>query len=113
MLSLLAQKIPRIFIVLDALDECSEENGMRQTFLEEIQCLSSNVQILITSRHSMFYQDEPYDEQVLNIVAQDEDIRNFLRKQIRREPRLVRHVRANQDLEDLILKNITEKANGV
>jgi hypothetical protein len=44
------QRFSRIFIVVDALDECSEDDGVRDLFLAQLRYLLPNIRLLVTSR---------------------------------------------------------------
>jgi len=44
------QRFSRVFIVVDALDECSENDGVRDSFLAQLRYLLPNIRLLVTSR---------------------------------------------------------------
>lgn len=54
MLFAVARKLETVFIVADALDECSNEGNLREEFLELVKNMctqsSSNIHLLVTSR---------------------------------------------------------------
>jgi hypothetical protein len=54
LLDLAIESFPTTYIIIDALDECSNESGVREEFihaLKTIQDRSKNLKLLITSRH--------------------------------------------------------------
>jgi hypothetical protein len=78
------RRFPKVFIVIDALDECPESNGTRASFLAEIRKLQPNIHLLVTSRH------------ILTM-----------------ESRLARNVKQDPDLQEAIKDVITENTKGM
>lgn len=80
------QDYSRILIVVDALDECTEENRTRarfiqslQAFLSEVPSTKGKVQVAITSR----LKATPFKQaQVVGIQATKGDLKKFIRKSI-------------------------------
>jgi hypothetical protein len=103
----------RVFIVIDALDECSENDGIREGFLGEVRKLLPNICLLVTSRPIANLEHEFENATHLEIHASDEDIKRYLEAQIERQPQLARHIKADPTLRDAILNNIIKKANGM
>ena len=103
----------RVFIVIDALDECSEKDGIRESFLGEVRKLLPNICLLVTSRPIANIEHEFENATRRDIHASDEDIKRYLEAQIERQPQLVRHIKADPNLRDAILNNIIQKANGM
>lgn len=101
------------FIVVDALDECSEINGTRSRFLAEIRKLPSNVRLLITSRYISAIESEFERTTCVEIRASDEDVARYIQGRIQREPRLARHIRADPGLQKTIIDNIVQRAKGM
>ena len=103
----------KIFIVIDALDECPESNGTRMSFLMEIRKLQPNIHLLVTSRYIPSIEREFEKAERVEIRASNEDIRRYLGGRIERGHRLVRHVRADPALHKTIINTIVEKAKGM
>ena len=112
------QDYSKILIVVDALDECTEENKTRasfiqslQTFLFEVPSTKGKVQIPITSRlrASAFKIAE-----VVRIQATDGDLRKFIRKRIMdgvSSSHTVTHkVQTAKDLQESIIDAIVHRA---
>lgn len=102
--------LPKLFIVVDALDECPSADDMTSRFLLEIQKLRPNLHLLITSRPHLKRVTEQLlpDAIRLEIRAHDEDIEKYLDEQFRKKL-LSSLVTDNTE----IAKKITEKAKGM
>ena len=105
-------RFSKVFIVIDALDECPESRGIRRDFLNEIWKLPKT-QILVTSRHIPAVEREFEMAARLEIRATDEDVERYLKDRILRERRLARHVKEVPALEKAIVTSVREKAKGM
>jgi hypothetical protein len=76
----------RVFIVVDALDECQVSDGFRMRFLSEIFGLQAKcgLNIFATSRPILEVAEEFRGSTTLEIRAHDEDVRKYLDHQILR-----------------------------
>ncbi|QYT05611.1 Ankyrin repeat protein [Trichoderma simmonsii] len=74
----------RIFIIVDALDECQEYSGCRARFISELSNLqkSSGANIFATSRFIPDIMDKLKGSIEVEIRAHDEDVRKYLESQI-------------------------------
>ncbi|KAF3289439.1 hypothetical protein TWF970_003218 [Orbilia oligospora] len=84
-------KYSRVFIIIDALDECQTSNYCRGNFLSEIFRLYTQcgINIFATSRHiqEIIAQFELEGGTTLEIRAHEEDIRSYLDDQIKQSRR--------------------------
>jgi len=103
----------KVFIVIDALDECRESNGTRMSFITEILKLQPSIHLFVTSRHIVTIESEFEKAVHVEIRASDKDVKGYLKGRIEREHRLVRHVRRDRDLQETIINTIVEKAKGM
>ncbi len=103
----------KVFIVIDALDECPEDNGVRQHILTELRSLALAVKLMFTSRYITAIERELQGAIRLDIRANDDDIRKFVKGRISREHRLARHIQADVTLRDDIENTIVDKARGM
>ncbi|KAI9890633.1 MAG: hypothetical protein M1814_003831 [Vezdaea aestivalis] len=103
----------RIFIVIDALDECSELSGAREIFLKALALFPSNVSILLTSRPHVDVEARFRAVQRLQVAAKDQDIQAYLHSRIFNSSRLVRLIRSDGSLVEKILCTINRKAHGM
>ena len=101
----------RVYVVVDALDECAEQ--VRASLLASLQSLSTISNIMLTSRyHALTAGDLPGRVQ-LNIAAHAEDVDRYLQTRIPREHRLARYINTDPDLFDLMVGTIASSANGM
>lgn len=107
------RRFAQVFIIIDALDEYSEESNTRDSFLNEIRMLQPYVHILITSRPISGVENELEGTTYLEIRATDGDVRTYLENRILREGRLKRLLRADLVLQDTIIGMIVENAEGM
>jgi hypothetical protein len=103
-----------VFIVVDALDECSDEKT-RTKFLLELQKLGSNVKLMITGRpHVTSTVGLTLKSAVqLDIKARYADIEKFVEGQIESEKCLRRYTSDDKEFRDLIRNTLIKKANGM
>ena len=101
----------KVFIIVDALDECSE--GTRKHFLAEVQKLLPNIRLLVTSRHIRDIENEFKEAAWLEIRASGEDIKSYLEACIEGQFPLARYAKEKRTLRDDILNTVVEKANGM
>lgn len=74
----------RLFIIVDALDECQVSDGSRARFLSELFILQTQhgVNIFATSRFIPQILDHFHNNVTLEICARDEDVRQYLHGRI-------------------------------
>ncbi len=85
------QLYSRVFIIVDALDECQVSNGVRKRFLSELFNLQAKaeVNLLATSRFIPDIEKEFEDSIILEIRATKEDVQRYLDGHMSRLPRCV------------------------
>ncbi|CAG9982523.1 unnamed protein product [Clonostachys byssicola] len=111
-LHLVVSMYSRVFILIDALDECQVKDGCRTTFLNEISKLQS------TTRTNIFATSRPNPEVELNfngcdwcrISASEADIRAYLSENMWQ---MLGFVQKRPDLKDAIEDNIAIAAQGM
>ncbi|KAI1125954.1 hypothetical protein F5Y10DRAFT_279158 [Nemania abortiva] len=86
----------RVYVVIDALDECDTSNGCRDRFLSEIFRIQSSgrVSILATSRDNLEIQCRFEGSAVLEIRAAQDDVRKYLDDHMSELPAFTRISRA-------------------
>ncbi|KAF2194389.1 purine and uridine phosphorylase [Zopfia rhizophila CBS 207.26] len=109
-LSSMVSLFSKVYIVVDALDECDDNNKTRSSLLAQLQNLDTHVQLFLTSR--------PLEEILLDAVqfkvtAQEDDVRKYLSAQIKQESRLAKLCADNGSLEDEILDKVIAKVDGM
>lgn len=99
-----ASMYSRVFIVIDALDECDSKDDCRARLLEEM------LKLRITARVNLFATSRPTeipecfeDGLLLEIRANEEDVRKYLRGNLFRLPKFVgQNVQLQLDIENVI-----------
>ncbi|KAL9584805.1 MAG: hypothetical protein Q9203_004520 [Teloschistes exilis] len=106
LLTSIASRFEYLFLVIDALDEYDDSEGIRDALIPTLYTAVPNACILVTSRP--YVKPQSSDVSRLYIRASDHDIRRYLRNQILRQPRLKRHTQADPSLSALIEDNRQE-----
>ena len=106
--------ISKVFIIIDALDECHKNNEIRQTLLSELHKLRSSLQILITSRPEIINIKDTFDDfSQLEVKAIDADIKNYIEERIAKTDRLKRLIEGDTALQDMISRRIRDNVKGM
>jgi hypothetical protein len=102
----------KVFIIVDALDECPEENYTQHTVLGELRSLLPRVHLMVTSRpHINIISDIP--ELIrLEICATDEDLRQYIHARIALDRQLTRYMKTDAHLQQDVLNAVVSKADG-
>ena len=111
LLQAVVHSIPKIFVVIDALDECTE--ATRDALLTRIQNLQPKVRLLITSRHTFGSEYELDDSLSLEVRADHIDMQHYLDERIRESRALQAHIKKDRDLHGYLVSGIVGKANGM
>lgn len=102
----------RVFIVVDALDECFSDDGSVANVLELLRRLPSNVNWLVTARNTPEIRQMAESEGEFYDIKSDEgDMTRFLSKNILSEQSLRTMVEHTSGLEDEIKRSIIENSN--
>jgi hypothetical protein len=102
-----------VFVVIDALDECTESEDEALRFLSTVRSIGPNIRIMCSSRFSTAFETYFASTKKVEVFARDEDIMMFLNSEIRRQQRLSKHVRADPGLGKEIVTCITEECQGM
>ena len=113
LLKLEAHRISSIFIVVDALDECSGSEDVAAEILRELEKLSTS-RLMITGRPNVANLVSRLEASTtFEIRATDEDIHKTLETEIDKSVFLSECVRGDEILRRSIVNTITEKADGM
>ncbi|KAJ7584525.1 ankyrin repeat-containing domain protein [Mycena floridula] len=106
-----------VYIIVDALDECSEDNQTRELFFptnsQGILSLPDHVHLLITSRDIFSIAQEYHDEPKIPIEAHQEDLQTYIKGRIITDIKLKRLVKGDITLEAEIVDQVIFKAAGM
>ncbi|KAF2234280.1 hypothetical protein EV356DRAFT_485663, partial [Viridothelium virens] len=106
------QKYSKVYVILDALDECEKDHGTR--LLKELRAFQPLVRILITSRFPVGEDSALFDTtEQLRIRASTADLTEYVDKRIESEAKLSNSVRKDPSLGQIIADTIAEKAQGM
>jgi hypothetical protein len=101
-----------IYLVVDALDECSNQDGTRIQFiskLREVQA-KTNMHLIVTSRFIPDVVEQFESGPTLEVRASDHDVRRYVAGQLLRLPRCVQR---NDGLARDIQNKIAEAVDGM
>jgi hypothetical protein len=101
-----------VYIVVDALDECSRTNGTRGPLIKKLQELQAkaDVRLLFTSRFLPEITQQFQSNPILEVRASERDTRRFIAAQIPRLPNII--VRDNE-LRCTVENEIVKAVNGM
>jgi Cdc6-like AAA superfamily ATPase len=101
-----------VYIVVDALDECADNDGARSRLIDRLRELQArtDVRLLVTSRRipeiSQKFQSNP----MLEVLASEEDVRCFVAGQMSRLPN---RIQRDDELKQVIQNKIVEAVEGM
>ncbi|KAI0472362.1 hypothetical protein F4859DRAFT_522274 [Xylaria cf. heliscus] len=104
-------KFQRMFVVIDALDECNE--AQRETLLDHVTLLYPWANVLITSRVMGSDRERFTDVRVLRVIAAEADLHAYIRTRITSSRKLAANVQRKQDLEKEIHRIVSKRAQGL
>ncbi|KAI9778250.1 MAG: hypothetical protein M1839_008274 [Geoglossum umbratile] len=107
------RRFSRVFVIIDALDECTDGDGTRGRFLAELRKLQPDIHLLVTSRHMTIPERDFEEAMRVEIRARDEDVEKHLESRIGRESRLTSYVKRDPSLRGTIISTIVKKARGM
>ncbi|EGX50654.1 hypothetical protein AOL_s00075g80 [Orbilia oligospora ATCC 24927] len=101
----------RVFIIIDALDECREDDDCRTNFISELLKLHdriNGVNLFITSRPIPEIEKEFWGNPTRSIRAYDEDVRKYLIEKVSRSKNT-----KVKECEELVVNGILEAVDGM
>ncbi|KAI9762012.1 MAG: hypothetical protein M4579_000648 [Chaenotheca gracillima] len=112
-LQLQTTSFDKTFLIVDALDECSEREETRRKFVRHLEKLPSTVQLLVTSRPLPAIHTLLGDAATLEIRADTQDVRSYLEVQLENEEQLQENIERDPSLRESILSTVAAKAQGM
>ncbi|KAI4235910.1 MAG: hypothetical protein LQ349_002852 [Xanthoria aureola] len=104
-------RLDTAYLVIDALDECSEQ--VRNVLLTRIDSLAGNTRVLVTTRHVDDIVNRYREIPKIEIRATEIDLTNYITSRIVSSTRLTRTVRDHPALEQEICERVISKADGM
>jgi len=96
----------KVYIIVDALDECPEVNGTRVKLLKALRSLGRSVNLMVTSRDLSSIEQQFRGAQRLRIRADNGDIAKYIENQLDLHPHL-------SNLQGTVTHKIVNKARGM
>ena len=107
----IVMRCTKVFLIVDAFDECSEE--CRSQLLAELYHLRPKMNTLITSRNLPNIERQLPNVKRLKIEAQRDDILHYIQERVAISDRIQSHTRKDPTLETLISSTIAARADGM
>jgi fungal STAND N-terminal Goodbye domain/AAA domain len=109
-LQLVLKGYSKIHVIVDALDECKDERGVRPQLLKKLHILQgeADLRLMITSRFTSEVEKEFGKVPTLEVRAREEDVRQFVAGQT-----LPDCITENEDLQSLVIDKIVDAAEGM
>ena len=101
-----------VYILVDALDECSDRDGARSELINKLHELQDrkDVRLLCTSRFIPGITRKFQSNSALEVRASEEDVRRFVADQI---PRLPGCIQRDEELKCAVQNKIVEASDGM
>jgi hypothetical protein len=111
-LSTICSNYAGVYLVVDALDECSDQDSTRSRLIERLRDLQAktNVRLLFTSRFIPEIMEKFRPDPILEVRASEEDVKRFIKGQI---PRLPNCIKRDNELRRAVQSKISEAVNGM
>ncbi|KAJ7114765.1 hypothetical protein C8R44DRAFT_675918 [Mycena epipterygia] len=111
MLSSLMAQYSKVYLIVDALDECLEDE--RNDLLEALAMLVPAVNLVLTSRPHINLDPFLGDIQILEVRATEGDIGHYVEKQISKSRKLSKHIHSRPELQKEIQSKIISNSQGM
>ncbi|KAI1452843.1 ankyrin [Annulohypoxylon moriforme] len=102
----------RVYIVVDALDECTDENE-RNGFIDGLHSLQPLVNVLVTSRTLHSDNGGFNDVRSVRFIPTNEDMSVYINARIRESKKISGYVERKPELAEAIRRTVIDRANGM
>jgi hypothetical protein len=103
----------KVFLVIDALDECSDADDVRSILLRELKKLQSRLCLLVMSRPIPDMEFMLEGAVRVTIEPSMTDIENYLQQRLEGTRSMQKHLADEPSLRDTIISRITQKIKGM
>ena len=110
LLLIVARTFSKVFLIIDALDECPEADSVRTIFLREIQILQQKTNILITSRHIPSIERTLSNAMRIDIEPDDDDIKNYIEQRLQSLQSFKSFVLKDPNFPSMVAASVAAKA---
>ncbi|KFY22155.1 hypothetical protein V493_06811 [Pseudogymnoascus sp. VKM F-4281 (FW-2241)] len=103
----------KTFIIVDALNECSVNNGTQENVLNVLSRLPPSTHLMLTSRSDIAVVEKIPNAVQLEIRATNTDIATYIETRLKEDSLLKRHIGGDTELKALITTRLIENAKGL
>ncbi|RSL87145.1 hypothetical protein CDV31_016307 [Fusarium ambrosium] len=107
----LSRLFQKTYILIDALDECPEDN--REAFISLAEQVKSSVHLLITSRSNLDLTMSFKNLSRINVFAHSSDVEAYLNSKMSAKMRMRSFIAKDPTLRDDVINKLLEKADGM
>ncbi|KAM5357250.1 hypothetical protein ACJZ2D_016458 [Fusarium nematophilum] len=107
----LSRLFQKTYILIDALDECSEDN--REAFISLAEQVKSSVHLLITSRSNLDLTTSFQNLSRINVFAHSSDVEVYLNSKMSASKRMSSFIARDPTLRDDVIHKLLEKTDGM
>jgi len=111
LLTIAFKSFARVFIVVDALDECTECD--QRTFMSDLRSINSCKNVLVTSRPIDSIANIFENDDQTRIVASSNDMEGYIRNRIRDKSELSDMIEEDAEFEGRIIAMVLERAQNM
>ena len=97
----------KVFVIVDALDECREDNGSQGKLVKLLRTLDGKVNLLVTSRNLPSITQDFEATKHVYIRAKDDDIRKYVEGRVALGPRHLKR------LQETVVMRMIESSRGM
>ena len=103
----------RVYVIIDALDECTQANGVRDDLFEGVMMLPKYASIMITSRYIPDIESLLEGALRLDIRAHDDDVHLHVISRLKAEKNWARRIKLDSGLQSRIASSVVERTHGM
>lgn len=111
MLRSATSSLTRIFVVIDALDEC--ERTTRDILFRELRRLEPFVSLFLTSRYIFYEHHIAHSSQCLQVQANELDIKQYVDVRLKESETMQSYLQKDPHLRVRIIDGVVNKAKGM
>ena len=104
---------PRSFLIIDALDECTELHDTRESLVKELIALTPTVSLLATSRPIVSIERLFDGDPKIRLSPDRADVEKYVEQRLASENKLKRILQADEALGQLIKDTLVDKSDGM
>ena len=107
------ESFTRVYVIIDALDECTQVNRVRDELFEGVMTLPTSTSIMVTSRYVPDIEILLEGAVRLDIRAHDEDVYLHVVSRLKAEKNWSRRIRLDAELQSKIACSVVERTHGM